>query len=137
MSHEIKQIQLVPFTDAEKAKLIKSADNSTKEYKFALKLSSQPDPRWTQVFESVWRQEYGGGIAPQFSGMTVQAKSTIQNLQNLTNALKSSLLKTNEGFKDLMEQEEIRHNEETKIKDDAKLAAEQAMKDALDKLNVS
>jgi len=134
MSQEFKAIQILPFTGAEKQQLIKLADDARKSYAIAFKLSSVPDPKWAEMFMINWHKEYGGGTLPRIKGNAVYVNSAIHNLQNALNALKLVTAETNDRFGAVVGKKRIEAAEAHRLKGESKRAAEEAMTNALDKL---
>ncbi|HEX7998480.1 MAG TPA: hypothetical protein VF528_08830 [Pyrinomonadaceae bacterium] len=135
MSQEFKSIQIIPFTEAEKKQLIKNADDATKAHSFQFTLSAQPTPKWAEIFQALWQKEYGNAPTPRISGKSILITSALQHLQNILNALKLVTSATNERFKAVTDEKNRKEAEEKKRKDETKKTAEQAMTDALNKLN--
>ena len=136
MTQEVKAIEILPLTDQQKKSLISSADSATKVYGFSFSLSSRPSQKWTEIFRQIWQEEYGTTSVPRFGGSSIQATSTLQNLQNVVNGLKLVAAKTNESYEKFLEEEKTRQDTLKKQRDEAKRSGETAMADALDKLKV-
>lgn len=134
MVQEIKPIEILPFTENERKQLINSADGVEVEYDFRFNLSQLPADKWAEIFYHLWEQEYGGGITPALRGKAIEVTTTPNNLQNVLNALKSAMIKSNERFKLVIEQKNREEEEARKVKEKAKRVAQKAMSDALDKL---
>ncbi|MBC7933272.1 MAG: hypothetical protein H7Z38_22130 [Rubrivivax sp.] len=135
MSLEFKAVRILPFTEAEKKQLIRGVDDATKTYSIPFKFSAVPDPKWAETFMIGWHKEYGGrGIIPRINGNILYVSSSIQNLQNALNGVKLVTAETNERFQAVVDQAHRAEAEARRLKDESKCAAEDAMTNALDKL---
>lgn len=127
-------IRILPFKEREKRALVRGADDAARTYHVSFSLSARPDARWVELFQTSWYQQYGGSLIPRVSGDTVQIASSIAELQITLSRLKLVIATANERYGDLIEQKNKEAADAKRQTEDKKRSAEQAMSDALDKL---
>lgn len=127
-------IRILPFTAAEKKALVRGADDARQTYQISFNLSAQPAAKWVELFQTSWYQQYGGSVIPRVAGGTVQIASSIAELQITLSRLKLAVATANERYGALIAQQDKEAADAKRQDEDTKRSAQDAMSDALDKL---
>ena len=136
MTTEFKPITILPLDEHQKKTLLDGADSATKLYNFTFQLSGNPPQEWVSALSSAWFQEYHNNVIRVIGG-TIVLQSTIENLPTVFSAAKGIVPVANERYIESLRQRAEGEAADKKQKDETKKSAQDALKDALDKLDYS
>jgi hypothetical protein len=135
MATEFKPLTLLPLDEKQKRALIQNADSRTKSYDFIFNLSATPAQEWATAFNVTWYQAHQNTVA-RLAGKTIIVQSTIADLPNILPSVKETIARTNDKHAASMRQTAEAAETAQQQKDEAKKAAQEAMKAALNKLGL-
>ena len=136
MTTEFKPITILPLDENQKKTLLNGADSETKLYNFTFQLSGNPPQEWVSALSSAWFQEYHNNIIRVIGG-TIVLQSTIENLPTVFSAAKGIITVANETYVEALKRKAEGEAADNKQKDETKKTAQDALKEALNKLNYS
>lgn len=135
MAIAFKPITLLPLDEKQKRALIQNADSRTKSYDLTFNLSATPAQDWATAFNVIWYQAHQNTVA-RLAGKTIIVQSTIADLPNILPSVKETIARTNDKYATSLRQTAEAAEMAQHQKDEAKKAAQEAMKATLDKLGL-
>jgi len=131
-----KSVAVLPLDENQKKTLLANADSPTKIYAISFRLSGGPVQGWSDVFSNLWYSENHNNNA-RVSGTTLQLQSSIDGIPELFVRAKSVVAAANKRFQEQQEQKAETQAAQKKQKDQAHVAAQDALKSVLEKIDYS
>jgi hypothetical protein len=136
LSGGFKHLKILPLADKERRRLRESAHSATKLYTIPFSLSAQPPPGWPEIFKLSWYQ-LSGHVPVRLDKNVLQLTCPLDILPNAFDSLKAAVAATNEKYEAKLRQDADEQSATRLRQQESKRTAEQAVDDALDKLDYS
>ncbi|SRR6266571_2011302 len=126
-------VSLVPLDDNQKKTLLAGAASPTQIYAISFRLSGGPVQEWANTFQSAWYSANNNNSA-RVAGTNLELHSTIDGIPEAVVKIKAAISVANTRFVETQKLKAENEAAQKKKSDDAKAAAQAALKSALDKI---